>query len=138
MGESRVDLQRPAQSGTLDAPASGTASGVDPSAIAAEDQLVNRARQSKTLSRRRVWAARIVALSADSVQFALLPLVLGGAASPIDDAIDVVTAIVLTALVGFRWAFLPTFIAELVPFVDLVPSWTIAVFMSTRAGDGKL
>jgi len=79
----------------------------------------------------------VVALVADGLQFALLPLVLGGAASPVDDAIDVVTAAVLTGLVGFRWAFLPTFIAELVPFVDLAPTWTIAVFVSTRQSDEK-
>jgi hypothetical protein len=29
--------------------------------------------------------------------------------------------------------FLPTFIAEMVPFIDLAPSWTLAVFITTRA-----
>jgi len=38
----------------------------------------------------------------------------------------------LSWLVGFHWAFLPTFIAELLPFVDLVPSWTLAVWLATR------
>ena len=85
---------------------------------------------------RRVWAARILALVADGVQIALLPLVLGGAVSPVDDVIDVVVAVALTLLVGFHWAFLPTFVAELVPFVDLVPSWTLAVFFATR-GQGR-
>ncbi|HEY4188679.1 MAG TPA: hypothetical protein VGP07_26670 [Polyangia bacterium] len=79
--------------------------------------------------------ARIVAMVADGIQLALLPLVMGGVASPIDDVIDVVTAAVLTGLVGFHWASLPAFVAELVPFVDLVPSWTIAVFISTRDRD---
>ena len=69
---------------------------------------------------------------ADGSQIAVLPLVLGGAVSPLDDVIDVVTAVALTGLVGFHWAFLPTFIAEIVPFVDLVPSWTLAVFIATR------
>jgi len=76
--------------------------------------------------------ARIVAIVADGVQLALLPLVVGGVTSPVDDIIDVVTGIVLTALVGFRWAFLPAFVAEMVPFVDMVPSWTMAVFLTTR------
>ncbi|HEY4185999.1 MAG TPA: hypothetical protein VGP07_13075 [Polyangia bacterium] len=83
-------------------------------------------------SRRRVWLARILALTADAVQFALLPVVIGGAVSPIDDVIDAVTGVALTALLGFHWAFLPTFLAKLVPFVDMVPSWTLAVFITTR------
>ena len=87
-------------------------------------------------SRRRVWAARIVALVADGIQLALLPVVVGGAVSPVADAIDIVTALTLTALLGFRWAFLPTFMAEIVPFVDLVPTWTLAVFIITRGKGG--
>lgn len=83
-------------------------------------------------SRRRVWAARIVAFLADGIQIALLPLVVGGAASPIDDAIDVATAVILSGLLGFRWVFLPTFLAESIPFVDLAPSWSLAVLITTR------
>jgi len=96
------------------------------------------ARRPRLLSRRRVWAARIVAVLADGIQLAVLPLVVGGVTSPIDDAIDVVTAAVLTLLVGFRWAFLPAFIAELIPFVDMVPSWTMAVLISTRGEPRQL
>ena len=80
----------------------------------------------------RVWAARAVALGADALQIALLPLVMGGAISPVSDVIDVVTAITLTWLVGWHWAFLPTFLAEIVPFVDLVPTWTVAAWLATR------
>lgn len=74
-------------------------------------------------------------MTADVLQLALLPMVVGGAVSPIDDAIDVVTGVALTALVGFHWSFVPAFIAELVPFVDMVPSWTLAVFISTRGAE---
>ena len=77
-----------------------------------------------------------MALLADGIQIALLPLVLGGAVSPVDDAIDLATALILSGLVGFRWAFLPTFLAELVPFVDLAPSWTLAVLITTRRKGG--
>ena len=87
------------------------------------------------VSRKRIWAARIIALAADGTQLVLTPFVLGGAISPVDDAIDIVTAAALIGLVGFHWAFLPTFIAEIVPFVDLVPSWTLAVFLATRGKD---
>jgi hypothetical protein len=38
--------------------------------------------------------------------------------------------------VGWHWAFLPTFLAELVPGLDLVPTWTAAAFFVTR-GQGN-
>ena len=33
----------------------------------------------------------------------------------------------LTYLLGWHWEFLPSFLAKLVPGVDLVPLWTLAV-----------
>jgi hypothetical protein len=39
-------------------------------------------------------------------------------------------------LIGWHWAFLPTFVSELIPLWDLVPTWTAAVFFATR-GHGK-
>ncbi len=38
----------------------------------------------------------------------------------------------MTGLVGFHWAFLPTFLAEAVPWLDVVPTWTLAVVFATR------
>jgi hypothetical protein len=81
-----------------------------------------------TLTPRRIWIARAIAVLVDLSQLALLPTEL----TPLNNAIDVVTAAVMVALVGWHWAFLPTFLAELVPFVDLVPSWTLAVVVATR------
>lgn len=83
----------------------------------------------------RIWLARILAMAADATQWALLPLVMGGVISPVADAIDIAMAILMTWLLGWHWAFLPTFLAELVPFVDLVPSWTLAAFIATRGKD---
>jgi hypothetical protein len=37
----------------------------------------------------------------------------------------------MTKLLGWHWAFLPTFAAELIPGLDLVPTWTAAVFYVT-------
>jgi hypothetical protein len=34
---------------------------------------------------------------------------------------------VLVHLLGWQWEFLPSFFAKLVPVVDLVPFWTMAV-----------
>jgi hypothetical protein len=80
----------------------------------------------------RVRAARYLAMAADVVQIAVFPLFAGGALSPWNDALDVAVAAVLTKLVGWHWAFLPSFVAELVPGLDLVPTWTAAVFFVTR------
>lgn len=80
------------------------------------------------LTPRRVWIARAVALLVDLVQWGLLPASL----TPLNGPIDVVAGLGMVALVGWHWAFLPTFLAELVPFVDLVPTWTLAVMFATR------
>jgi hypothetical protein len=77
---------------------------------------------------RRVLIARLVAVGVDLLQYALLPAEL----TPLNNAIDVGTALAMAALVGWHWAFLPTFLAELVPFVDLAPTWTLAVMFATR------
>jgi hypothetical protein len=80
--------------------------------------------------RRRV--AFLLAMGVDLVQWIALPLFMWGAASPANDALDVAIALVMTRLIGFHWAFLPTFVAELMPIVDLVPTWTLAVWIATR------
>ena len=79
--------------------------------------------------RRAAW---IVALAADGLQWVLFPMFGLGALSPFNNALDVVTGAVLWRLLGWHWALLPTFVAELLPGVDLVPCWTAAVFLATR------
>src|SRR3974377_1821038 len=44
----------------------------------------------------------------------------------------VATAAILTKLLGWHWAFLPTLAAELIPGLDMFPTWTAAVFFVTR------
>ena len=83
-------------------------------------------------AQRRVLAARVVAIVADAVQLGLLPLFAGGAPELFDAALDVVVGIAMVALLGWHWAFLPAFLAELVPIVDLAPTWTLAVLLATR------
>jgi hypothetical protein len=80
----------------------------------------------------KVRAARLIAVFADALQILLLPAFLPGGFSAVNDVIDVAVAALMLRLVGWHWAFLPTFVAELVPFVDLVPSWTAAVWLATR------
>lgn len=81
---------------------------------------------------RRVLVARIIAIVADAVQVGLLPLFAGGAVEAVDAALDVVVGAAMVALLGWHWAFLPAFLAELVPVVDLAPTWTLAVLLATR------
>ena len=83
-------------------------------------------------SRERVWIARAIAIAADFLQIAAFPLFLPGAASPWSDALDLAVAAAMTGLVGWHWAFLPSFVAEIVPGLDLVPTWTAAAFYVTR------
>src|SRR5207237_3456229 len=77
--------------------------------------------------RTRFRIAMILAMAADAFQIFVFPLFAEGALSPDDDVLDIATAAVLVRLLGWHWEFLPTFFAELVPGVDLVPFWTLAV-----------
>jgi hypothetical protein len=84
------------------------------------------------LTAEQVRTARVVAAAADLLQVVLMPAFFPGAASPANDVIDVAVALVLLRLVGWHWAFLPAFLAESVPVLDLVPTWTAAVLLATR------
>jgi hypothetical protein len=86
----------------------------------------------------QIRAARLVAASADLLQIVLLPAFFPGSLSPAADVIDVAVALVLLRLLGWHWAFLPTFAVELFPLVDLVPTWTAAVFLVTRGAGAPL
>jgi len=77
--------------------------------------------------RSRFRAALLVAIVADALQIVGFPLFVEGAMSPLDDILDVVMAVALTGLLGWHWEFTPSLLAKLVPGVDLVPFWTLAV-----------
>ena len=84
------------------------------------------------LSPTRVRIARFIAVAADAVQLGLFPFFGVGALSIVNDCLDVAVGIALVLLVGWHFAFLPSFVAELVPGLDLVPTWTVAVWLATR------
>lgn len=77
--------------------------------------------------RSRFRAAMVLAMAADALQIVLLPMFSEGALSPADDILDVAVGFLLVRLLGWHWEFLPSFFAEMVPGVDLVPFWTLAV-----------
>jgi hypothetical protein len=92
--------------------------------------------ESSPRSRSDVRKAWLLAIAADWTQIVLMPLFAGGAISPANDLLDVIVAVFMVKLLGWHPAFLPTFIAELVPGLGLFPTWTISVWFATR-GLGK-
>ena len=87
----------------------------------------------RTPSRRAIQIARAVAIVADGLQLVLLPFFVEGFASVLNDALDVVVGIILVRLIGWNPVFLPTIVVELLPFGNLAPTWTIALFIATRS-----
>lgn len=82
------------------------------------------------LTRSRIKAAYAVAIATDVLQVGLGPF--GWAFA--DEILDVIALIVTTRLLGFHPLLLPTFILELVPIIDVVPTWTgcVALVVAMR------
>jgi len=91
--------------------------------------------ERRLLTPREIQVARSIAAAVDVVQFAIFPLMFQGLLSPINTAVDVAMAIFFAARIGWHWALLPAFVSELIPFWDLAPTWTAAVFIATHRRD---
>jgi len=78
---------------------------------------------------RLAWA---VAIAADTLQIVAFPFFAEGGMSPADSVLDLIVAFVMIRLLGWHWAFLPTLAVELIPGVDLFPTWSAAVWFVTR------
>jgi len=87
-----------------------------------------------SLSKTRIRIAWAIALTVDAIQ------VPATAAGPVgwflDAGLDLITMVVLWALLGFHWAFLPSFLTEWIPYLNLAPLWTLAVALATRGRGG--
>ena len=81
------------------------------------------ARAITRLSTARIAAAVAVAVAADICSFAIGPFGITFA----DEIIDVAVMGIESWLLGFHWMFLPTFVIEVVPLVDALPTWTACV-----------
>jgi hypothetical protein len=68
----------------------------------------------------RIIIALVIAVFADGLQFLLGPL--GWAFG--DQAIDCVTMILISWVIGFHILLLPTFVVELIPVLEDLPTWT--------------
>jgi len=77
--------------------------------------------------RPRFRIAMILAIAADALQIVIFPFFSEGALSPADDILDLAVGGILIYLLGWHWEFLPSFIGEMLPGVDLVPFWTLSV-----------
>lgn len=87
----------------------------------------------KPVNRSRTRAAWVVAVAVDALQLATAPAELAGPAVWVAEAgVDLVTMAALWVLVGFHWAFLPSFVTKLVPLIEVAPTWTLAMFIATR------
>jgi hypothetical protein len=71
--------------------------------------------------------AMMLAIIADALQIVVFPVFVAGAISPADDILDFGIGAAMVHLLGWHWEFLPSFLGKLVPGVDLVPLWTLAV-----------
>jgi len=82
------------------------------------------------LTRQRVWLAFVVAVVADGLQLLLGPL----GWLVLDEVIDLLAMGLSCWLLGFHPLLLPTFVLEIIPVVDMLPTWTgcVAVVVALR------
>jgi len=75
------------------------------------------------LTRARIRSAYAVAIVTDGLQLLLGPAGWTFA----DEILDVAAMAIISWLIGFHPLLLPTFVLELMPLADLLPTWTGAV-----------
>jgi hypothetical protein len=82
----------------------------------------------KMPSKTRIVLAFAVSLVADALQFPLNGVVATGLfALPgelADFVLDCVVMVITSLLLGFHWVLLPSLVVEMVPGIDLLPTWT--------------
>ncbi|MFN7431188.1 MAG: hypothetical protein ACK5TP_11490 [bacterium] len=76
------------------------------------------------------WALLVAGVS-DVLGFGMVFL------PPVQWVLDVATALVLFAVLGFRWPLLIALGIEVVPMLELFPAWTLFVVAMASAEGGK-
>jgi hypothetical protein len=86
--------------------------------------------QSPVLTRERVRFAYAVAVTTDVLQLLLGPF--GWAFA--DELLDVIAMMLTWRLIGFHPLLLPSFVLELLPVADMLPTWTgcVAIVVAVR------
>ena len=74
-----------------------------------------------SLSRLRLGLAFLVAAASDLISYwaVLVP--------PVQWAVDLITALGLFVILGWRWALLPGLVAEAIPILAVFPFWILVV-----------
>jgi len=85
--------------------------------------------QPAVLTPGRVRLAYAVGMTTDVVQLLLGPLGWAGA----DETLDLVAMVLTWRLLGFHPLLLPTFVIELLPVTDMLPTWTGCVALVVAA-----
>jgi len=98
--------------------------------------MLNTLIQKPPLTKSQKKAAMTVAIIADAVQIGLAPVFGPGMILPFDDILDVIAIILLVAICGWRWQFAVAFVLELVPGLDLFPTWSAFVLSFPTAEEG--
>jgi hypothetical protein len=72
------------------------------------------------LTQRRIWFAFIVSGITDGLQ------ILAGPAGwvVLDQVLDIIAMVLTSRALGFHPLLLPTFVVELIPMADMLPTWT--------------
>jgi hypothetical protein len=86
--------------------------------------------ETPILTRERIIAAFAVAITTDAMQILLGPLGFTFA----DEVLDILAMILTLRLVGFHPLLLPTFVLEVLPIIDMLPTWTgcLAIVVGIR------
>jgi hypothetical protein len=88
------------------------------------------------LTRRRILIAYAVAVVADLIEFPIsaveLPVVVAPVGEFVAFVVDAIVFGVMTKLLGFHWMFLPSFCIEVIPGLDMLPTWVGCVFFVVR------
>jgi len=91
--------------------------------------------RNRTLTRGRIALAIAIAGATDALQIGLGPL----GWTFLDEIADVAAMLLISLLIGFHPLLLPTFILEIFPIVDMLPTWTAcvgAVILWRKSVDG--
>ena len=83
--------------------------------------------RTHAVTSKRKKVALVVAGLADLIQLGFFPFFGEGALSIPDDVLDIVVAVILFAILGFKLRVLLGLAIELVPGIALFPSWTAVV-----------
>lgn len=86
-------------------------------------EILNQPVAIRKLTRTRMVLAIAVAIAADGLQLLFNGV---GWLGP-DQIIDVIAMLLTSWLIGFHWLLLPTFVLELIPVADDLPTWTACV-----------